>query len=1135
MLDHTAATPLQKPVASGASVEERSSLTQRLVLYSLAAVAIALLTASTAAFLWRDRQQALRESGEHGMRQVVRLSQDIEQTLKVARIAIDQFDEQLQDASTTPFQALPFFPAETNATLLASLPLPFELHALGAEGHSLPLVGLENAATQSQKTHTHANASPPSGVWTLGKVDHVGDQQIIPLAWAAKPNLHRITGYGVDLSFAAVQGWLERDRKVDSDRVSLFWLNGDGSATLLARSPMAPKELGRRVTADWVAMAMQQPTGVLDLVSQLDQRPRRVAYSKLHGEVGSMVVVYGSDTETALAGWQAQLPYFVLLTLFLTAAMAYGAWRLDSTLRALTKSKRHFQLTLDSGNVWDWDIAKKTLRYSPRYISGLGYGSVPPDRMASTLFKAVHPDDIGPFKAALMQHVNERTPYALTFRIRDGHGRYRWFETKGQAFWDDTGQAQYMAGTTFEVSERIALEESQRQTLQRLDMVANASSVMFWTSDLEGKVNWVNRQWLAFTGRTIDQELGHRWLDNVHPDDRDRRSAFFESVKVSKHGLSTEYRLRDKDGVFRWVVVQSLPLRDADQKVTGFIGSCVDISELKQAESAARQRGAMLEGVFEVLEDLLFVLDGQGRFIHFHGSGNKKLYAPPEVFLGKTGREVLPEEVADLFERELALATPGKLREFAYVLDLPDGAHHFEARMARLPASERTMFVARDITEREQLRHQRERLRQFMTLQAQLATNFINLPLEKIDQGIHDALAKIGAFAQADRAYIFEYDYANHQTSNTHEWCTAAVNPELGNLQNISMDLIPDWVQAHSQREMVSIPNVQSLPEGDLRDILQKQSIHSLITLPMNTADGCIGFVGFDSVHPDRAYDEDQVGLLRLFAQMLVNVYGRRTADAALQQLTAQLEQRVQERTAQLDVSVRRLRQANQELESFAYSVSHDLKAPLRSVEGFASLLLEDHSTSLNTEGRDYLARIQGASLHMARLISDLLAYCRMEDMDRAIAPVQVLSVVNEVIGGMRNELEAQSAQIHLHVPAELKVLANPQGLAMVLRNLIDNAIKFTRPGSTPSITLTARTEGNLLLLCVKDEGQGFDMKYHDRIFALFQRLHRADAVAGTGIGLAMVHKAVQRMNGRIWAESKPGEGAKFYIELPGA
>src|SRR5690606_21151991 len=147
-----------------------------------------------------------------------------------------------------------------------------------------------------------------------------------------------------------------------------------------------------------------------------------------------------------------------------------------------------------------------------------------------------------------------------------------------------------------------------------------------------------------------------------------------------------------------------------------------------------------------------------------------------------------------------------------------------------------------------------------------------------------------------------------------------------------------------------------------------------------------------------------------------------------LRELTTELEQRVVERTQQLDFSVRRLSQANRELESFAYSVSHDLKSPLRSVEGFASLLLHEQSDALNDEARDYLQRIQRATLHMARLINDLLAYCRIEELGRGLVPLRLADAVGEVLEGMRNELDARQAVVRLHIPPALAALSHPQG-----------------------------------------------------------------------------------------------------------
>lgn len=269
---------------------------------------------------------------------------------------------------------------------------------------------------------------------------------------------------------------------------------------------------------------------------------------------------------------------------------------------------------------------------------------------------------------------------------------------------------------------------------------------------------------------------------------------------------------------------------------------------------------------------------------------------------------------------------------------------------------------------------------------------------------------------------------------------------------------------------------------------------------------------------------------------MLSNTFERHMAESAIAQLNTQLEARVAERTQALHASVQRLEEVNTDLQAFSYSVSHDLKSPLRGVEGFATLLLEEYGEQMDEAARGYLDRIRKAASHMARLINDLLAYSHLEQKDQAIEAVALGSLSRQVVEGLRNEIDLRNARITIDIPESLQVRAAPGGLAMVLRNLIDNALKFAQPGQPPQIELIGRAVDKHHPKCrlsVIDHGQGFDMRHHDRIFALFQRLHRTDQVPGTGIGLAMVHKAISRMGGRIWAESEPGQGARFHIELP--
>ena len=258
----------------------------------------------------------------------------------------------------------------------------------------------------------------------------------------------------------------------------------------------------------------------------------------------------------------------------------------------------------------------------------------------------------------------------------------------------------------------------------------------------------------------------------------------------------------------------------------------------------------------------------------------------------------------------------------------------------------------------------------------------------------------------------------------------------------------------------------------------------------------------------------------------LVNdISERRRAEEEILMLNADLERRVTERTAELAA-------ANKELETFAYSVAHDLKAPLRAIDGYGQILLEEHAQALNPDGRATLGKVRRGAQRMGQLVEALLAYSRIDRRAIHVETVDVSTAVTSVLGELQEEIVASGAEVAVDVDG-LVVKADHEGLAIVLRNLVENALKYSQGAHPPRIEISGSVEGGVTRLRIRDNGIGFDMAYHDRIFEIFQRLHRVEEFAGTGIGLALVRKAVERMKGRVWAESEPGKGATFFVELP--
>ena len=221
---------------------------------------------------------------------------------------------------------------------------------------------------------------------------------------------------------------------------------------------------------------------------------------------------------------------------------------------------------------------------------------------------------------------------------------------------------------------------------------------------------------------------------------------------------------------------------------------------------------------------------------------------------------------------------------------------------------------------------------------------------------------------------------------------------------------------------------------------------------------------------------------------------------------------------------------ANRELESFSYSVAHDLRAPLRSIDGFSQALLEDYADKLDADGKTHLRYVRESAQQMAQLIDDLLALSRVSRGDLRRERTDLATIARIVLARLQKREPERT--IALDVPTEVAAVGDARLLGIVLENLLGNAWKFTSKQSAARIELGHRSEVGRSVYFVRDNGAGFDMTYGEKLFGVFQRLHSANEFEGTGIGLTTVQRIVRRHGGRVWAEGEVGRGATFYFTL---
>ncbi|WP_392535004.1 ATP-binding protein [Nostoc sp. C117] len=386
--------------------------------------------------------------------------------------------------------------------------------------------------------------------------------------------------------------------------------------------------------------------------------------------------------------------------------------------------------------------------------------------------------------------------------------------------------------------------------------------------------------------------------------------------------------------------------------------------------------------------------------------------------------------------------------------------------------------------------------------EAALASTYPLLPCQLLDMTLFDwehQQATVLAVQSSDRI-----GFSIGETFSLHDF---------GNIENLQ------------QNQVMMIENLADHPRPyRIQQQLFDQGIRLIMNVPVIAQQQLIGSLNVGVIQPWSLTEED-VEIAREVANQLAIAIQQSRLREQLQRYTEQLEQLVRNRTQQLE-------EANSALEAFAYSISHDLQEPLRAIRGFATILLEDYETVLNSVGQDLLYRIASNVERMDNLLLDLLEYSRLSRIDLPVQPINLNLLVKQVLTQLEVYLQQKEAQVTIAEPL-LEIVANYRTVEQIVTNLLTNAIKFVAAGVQPQVRIWTERRERSVRLWVQDNGIGILPQHWERIFGVFERLHSIEAYPGTGIGLAIVRKGIERMGGQVGMESEVSQGSRFWIELP--
>ncbi|NQU67819.1 MAG: PAS domain S-box protein [Candidatus Marinimicrobia bacterium] len=784
---------------------------------------------------------------------------------------------------------------------------------------------------------------------------------------------------------------------------------------------------------------------------------------------------------------------------------------------------------------WELDIVNDVLTWSDEIYRIF---EIDPKKFGASydaFLDAIHPDDREAVDFAYANSLKTQTPFSIDHRLCFADGRIKYVHEQCETIYDSDGKPLRSMGVIKDITTRTegekALIKSEEKFRQLFMDLPDAIFLSHMGGDNAGDIIDVNPTAEKQTGYTHEELIGKNIIKNLTvTEDKPYLLSQRENDLLKGNSILFTEKKRRKNGYEYWAEVLITPFEYENKQVALSVNR--DVTVQKQAEEALKKEHDLAQKYLDIADVMLTALNAKGEIVMINNKGCSILeYKNAPELIGKNWfKTCLPklirDEITDVFNslmagkvgmveyyENLVLTSTGTERIIAFHNTI---LHNAESQIIGI------LFSGEDITERKHaentIQHQYEVMQGInIILEAALKSDteeilgMICLDVaEKLTDSKFGFIGEIGEdgllhdIALSDPGW--ELCKISDPTGPRRPPGNFRIHGIYGRVLTDGKSLFTNDPDSHT--DSIGLP-------------LGHPPLTAFLGVPLIRDHKTIGMIALGN--REGGYSQEQIDALEPLTPVIVESFLRQRAESELRNHREHLEELVADRTHELRV-------INNELEAFSYSVSHDLRAPLRGIDGFSNILMEEYWDKFDDEGKDYLERISKSTEFMGELIDDLLSLARVTRTEMKFSQTDLSKLSNKIIEEFR--ILEPARKMEVVITPEMVVHADSNLMEIALRNLIGNAWKFTKNRTHPKIEIGVKEKGQKKVFYIKDNGVGFDMKYVEKLFTPFQRLHSSGEFEGTGVGLANVKRVVDRHGGNIWAESKVDKGATFYFSF---